>query len=467
MKNKSCNKKKVIKQVMRQSVKTDTTAVNFDEFPSENPSPVLRIDSKGNILYRNNATVAILKKVKLSEKNILKILPGRINSLIRKSLRTKKMISDLDVLVGDRYFSYSIAPVPESQYVNLYAMDITERKKVECDLRESEVRHRTLFQKTRNAVAVYRAVDDGKDFVFMDMNAAGERIDKISKKNIINRKVTEVFPGVKKFGLFKIFREVWKTGKPRHHHIKLYKDDRISGWRENYVYKLPTGEVVAIYEDVTKRKEVELKLVSTYKDLKGAYISVIKSLAMTMKYKDPYTRDHSEDVAAYIVLIARELGLNKKATEELREAAQLHDLGKISVSDRILQKPGKLTAKEWKIIKEHPKKASDILKPLKTFEKISNIIKHHHERYDGAGYPDGIKGKDIPLGSRMIALVDSFDAMITDRPYRKAVTIEQAVQELKDCSGKQFDLKLVKVFLNILRKNNKLSNIKKPHESGS
>lgn len=135
-----------------------------------------------------------------------------------------------------------------------------ERKREEKAFQESEARSRELFNNMSSGVAVYETVNDGEDFVFKDFNKAGEKIDNITKKVLIGKPVTEVFPGVKELGLFEVFQRVWKTGKSEHHPVSLYKDERIIGWRENFVYKLPSGEVVAVYDDITERKKAEEEL---------------------------------------------------------------------------------------------------------------------------------------------------------------------------------------------------------------
>ncbi len=128
----------------------------------------------------------------------------------------------------------------------------------EDELKEYQAKFKALFDNVSSGVAIYEARNDGEDFVFVDFNAAAEEIDQITKEELIGKSVTEVFPGVKKFGLFDVFRRVYKTGMPEHHPVSVYKDERIAGWRENYVYRLPSGQVVAIYDDVSVRKRTEL-----------------------------------------------------------------------------------------------------------------------------------------------------------------------------------------------------------------
>jgi len=136
-----------------------------------------------------------------------------------------------------------------------------DRKQAEKTLKESEERYKGIIQSTASCIAVYKPVNNGKDFVFVDFNAMAEKVDRISKKEVIGKKLTEVFPGVIEFGLFKVFQNVSKTGKPEHFPVSVYKDKRIHGYRENYVYKLSSGEIIAVYQDFTQRKQVEEELI--------------------------------------------------------------------------------------------------------------------------------------------------------------------------------------------------------------
>jgi len=151
-----------------------------------------------------------------------------------------------------------ISTVPgDVKYVHGFMLDISDRKNMEKKLWFEKVRYEAMVSEMSSGVAVYEAVDDGHDFIFTDYNSSAQKIDRLSRTEVLGKKVTEVFPGVKEFGLLDVFRRVYRTGKPEHCPISEYKDERIDGWRENYIYKLPTGELVAIYDDVTDRKRLE------------------------------------------------------------------------------------------------------------------------------------------------------------------------------------------------------------------
>ena len=189
-----------------------------------------------------------------------------------------------------------------------------------------------------------------------------------------------------------------------------------------------------------------------FKSLEDSYMRTIIALTSAIDAKDHYTHKHSQHVTEYALAIGKELGLSDEQTKNLDKACQLHDIGKIGIEDEILTKPGKLTPEEWEKMKTHPAKSAEILRPLVFLKEVITLVEQHHERYDGKGYPDEKKAGEIALGARIIAVADSFDAMFTDRPYRKALTKEEAIAELKKGSGSQFDPKIVDVFLRIVDK---------------
>ncbi|RLD18597.1 MAG: phosphohydrolase [Caldiserica bacterium] len=188
-----------------------------------------------------------------------------------------------------------------------------------------------------------------------------------------------------------------------------------------------------------------------YSRMREMYIGTIKALAHALEARDPYYQGHSERVARYSVEIARKLGLPQEQIENVRRAALIHDIGKIGVPDTILLKPDQLTKKEWEIIREHPEIGEELIKPIDFLENLSPMIRSHHERWDGLGYPDGLKGEEIPIGARIIAIADAYDSMTSSRPYREALNKEKAIEELKKEKGRQFDPHLVDVFLEVLK----------------
>lgn len=205
---------------------------------------------------------------------------------------------------------------------------------------------------------------------------------------------------------------------------------------------------------MAKRIEESTKhLTKLYEDLRTTYMRTIKALAKTIDARDHYTHSHSENVARYAVTIAEEMNLSLKDIELIREACELHDLGKIAIEDNILSKGSGLDEEEWKKIKQHPLAAAEILEPLTFLNDATALIRQHHEHYDGSGYPTGLKGEEILLGARIIHLADAYEAMRSARSYRKIpFSKEEAVAEVKKNSGTQFDPKVVEVFLKVVDK---------------
>ena len=218
--------------------------------------------------------------------------------------------------------------------------------------------------------------------------------------------------------------------------------------------------------DITEIKEKEKRLTesrdaffnmlkeldTSYREVKGLFEGLVHSFVNAIDAKSAWTKGHSERVTEYAVAIAREMGLEGETIETLRIASLLHDIGKIGTYDVILDKPKSLSHEEFNLINLHPVRGEEILRPIKQLEHLLPVIRHHHERIDGKGYPDGIKGEQIPMLSRILCVADSYDSMTSDRPYRCAGLKEYAVAELHRCSGSQFDPAAVEAFLRILAK---------------
>lgn len=222
----------------------------------------------------------------------------------------------------------------------------------------------------------------------------------------------------------------------------------VSGLQEhNFSLQKQNSLLARRIEESTKN------LTRLYEDLRQTYMRTIKVLAQAIDARDHYTHSHSENVAKYAVSIAEELRMSAHEIELIRDACELHDLGKIGVEDCILSKTSSLNSQEWEQIKRHPQTAAQILEPLTFLDGVVDLVKQHHEHFDGSGYPEGRKGDDILLGSRIIHVADAFEAMTSARSYRPVpLTKEEAIQEIKKNNGTQFDPKVVGAFLKVAGK---------------
>jgi HD-GYP domain-containing protein (c-di-GMP phosphodiesterase class II) len=192
---------------------------------------------------------------------------------------------------------------------------------------------------------------------------------------------------------------------------------------------------------------VTLHNAKLYERVHKLFLGAITSLSAAIDAKDPYTRGHSERVAKYSRGIAEAMGMTSSEVEVVELSALLHDVGKIAVHDAVLTKPGRLTDEEWGIFRNHPARGVEILSPIEALGVLSPGIRHHHERFDGKGYPDGLAGEAIPLIARIICVADSYDAMTSDRSYRSSLGRAKALGELRSCAGTQFDPVAARVFV--------------------
>lgn len=197
---------------------------------------------------------------------------------------------------------------------------------------------------------------------------------------------------------------------------------------------------------------VAIENAKLYEGLLKSYLSTVSALAEAIETKDPYTRGHSERVSKYAAVIASGMNLPESEIERIRIAGILHDIGKIGVQEGILLKFAPLTDAEFGVIKDHPVVSARIIEKAEFPWEITSLARHHHERYGGNGYPDGLKGEDIPLGARILAVADTYEALLSDRPYRRGFPKEKVLEIIKDAAGTQLDPKIVPVFLDLVEK---------------
>lgn len=222
------------------------------------------------------------------------------------------------------------------------------------------------------------------------------------------------------------------------------------GEQRNWERSPISSEKAALCQTIVNQGAMAVGHAISHQALEEAFTGTIRSLAEAIDAKDPSTRGHSDWVSKYALMIGRQLGMENGDLDELKYAGYLHDVGKIGIPDDILGKKSQLSAEEWKLMKKHPIVSARILDPVAISPSIKAAIRHHHERFDGKGYPYGLAGGSIPLAARIMSVADSFEAMTSNRPYRKALSDEQAVAELLRCSGTQFDSDIVAAFLKSL-----------------
>ncbi|QJA05843.1 two-component system response regulator [Thermosulfurimonas marina] len=229
---------------------------------------------------------------------------------------------------------------------------------------------------------------------------------------------------------------------------------RVKSLLEVKAYRDHLKQHKAALEREVDRKTRELQrafeaLREAHRRIKELSLEVIVRLSRAAEYRDEHTGEHILRIAHYSAMIARKLGLNEEAVESILYAAPLHDIGKIGIPDQILLKPGPLTPEEWEIMKKHTKIGAEILKGTRSgFVRVGEVVAlYHHERWDGTGYPQGLKGPEIPLAARIVAVADVFDAVTSDRPYRKAMSNEEAFRIIEEGAGSHFDPRVARVFL--------------------
>ena len=254
-----------------------------------------------------------------------------------------------------------------------------------------------------------------------------------------------------------IFLTADNTAETEEQCLAAGADDYIS---KPFVPQVMQRRVERILELYELRNDLEVRLEEKRQQVELVTLNAIMAIANMIEARDAYTRGHSNRVAQCSVAIGKKLGLSEKELKNIDYMALLHDIGKIGVPDNILNKPFSLTEDEYAVMKKHPTKGYDILKNFSAIPDLHYGILYHHERYDGKGYPGGLKGEEIPFQARIIAIADTYDAMTSDRAYRKALPLDVVIEEFVENRGIQFDPQLVDVFLEMIKDGFSLSDVR-------
>ncbi len=213
-----------------------------------------------------------------------------------------------------------------------------------------------------------------------------------------------------------------------------------------------TDEERRLIETLASQAAIAIENARLFENTQRTYFETIRSLAQALEARDAYTKGHSERVMRHSLRIAEAMGIPEAERRLIGHASLLHDIGKIGIADAVLNKPGRLTPEDRVVIESHPIWGDTIIGPIRFLEKVQTLVRHHHERFDGTGYPDGLKAQAIPLGARVIAVADAFDAMTSTRPYRGPRPVQEAIDEIKAGAGLQFDPAVVEVFVELMER---------------
>jgi len=325
--------------------------------------------------------------------------------------------------------------------------DITEKKRAEEALRESEERYHTLFRDSRDAI--YITTREG---ILVDVNQAALDTFGYTRGEMIGMNIQKIYAHSDDW--FKFQRVIEDRSSLRDYEVKLCKKDgtEIDCLITSSVRRARDGSILeyqGIIRDITKQKQQQEKVKQSMEKLRKTMGGIIQVIASTVETRDPYTAGHQRRVANLARAIATEMGLSEEQIDGIRMAGVVHDLGKISVPAEILSKPGELTEIEFSLIKSHPQVGYDILKEIDFPWPVAQIVLQHHERMDGSGYPNGLKGEEILLEARILGVADVVEAMASHRPYRPALGIDTALEEISNNRGTLYDPEVVDACLRL------------------
>lgn len=405
----------------------------------ENPNPVFRLSNEGDVLFANNAAQELISKIAGSDASSQQSWDRLVQAAVAASDDDSQ-----ELQIEDTAYLFMINPDRTSKYYNLYGIDISDQKALTSQLEG-------ISTSLPGALFEYTIFPDGKDEISY-MSPGCEEIWELSADEIKGNP-----------------RPIWEMILPEDFDAMrqsvLQSGEQLTQWNHVWRIKPQSGEVkwlrgsgtpkrrsdggtswTSVIIDITEAKEAEEAATE-------ALHKIIYVLSAALETRDPYTAGHEARVTQIAVTIAKEMGLEANRLKGLELASTVHDIGKIRIPAEILSKPGRLTEAEFNLMKTHPVVGADLLQDIKFEWPISSIVRQHHERFDGSGYPDGLKGDGILLEARILAVADTMEAMAADRPYRPGLGIEKAAEEIRQGAGSRYDPDVAATCLKLVAEN--------------
>jgi putative nucleotidyltransferase with HDIG domain len=367
---------------------------------------------------------------------MMELYPGIETSPMFSQL--KQCMSDRKPVTFENQFTYSdcttawfelrMEPVPEGVFI------------LSCEnsaLKEIEKIPQRIITAAPFGAHTYELYPDGR-LVLIGANKAANEILGIDHSTLIGKTIQEAFPALAQTEIPAIYKRVAKEGTDYKANEINYSENNISGSFEFQAVQISQNRMTTFFREIT--------------DLAKAYDETLVGWSRAMDFRDKETENHTQRVTDLTLQLAQAIGIKMVDLVHVRWGALLHDMGKLAVPDSILFKPDKLTDAEWVIMRKHPEFAYEMLSPVSFLLPALDIPYCHHEKWDGTGYPRGLKGEEIPLAARLFAVVDVWDALSSDRPYRKAWPQEKVLDYIKEQSNTHFDPKIVELFLSLMSK---------------